>query len=196
MPPSPLRRDLILASALELFCAKGFANVSTRDLADHAGISRSHIYHYFTDWDELRRDAFGWFAAGQLDGIRAVVDRQPPDSALGAFLKDCLPEPGDDSWALWIDAWDEAMHDPELAKSYLSLNQQWQDILAGIVQRGIDAGIFQCQSPQRVARQLFALAMGYANDLMLLQSPDARLLMEQELTEVAGLLLRSKAAAT
>ena len=55
---SPERKDQIIAAALELFRRKGFADVSTRDLAEHAGLSRSHIYHYFGDWNELRREAF------------------------------------------------------------------------------------------------------------------------------------------
>ncbi|HBO3115595.1 TPA: helix-turn-helix transcriptional regulator, partial [Pseudomonas aeruginosa] len=44
------RKDQIIAAALELFRSKGFADVSTRDLAEHAGLSRSHVYHYFSDW--------------------------------------------------------------------------------------------------------------------------------------------------
>ena len=51
------RKDQIIAAALELFRSKGFADVSTRDLAEHAGLSRSHVYHYFSDWKELRREA-------------------------------------------------------------------------------------------------------------------------------------------
>ena len=52
------RKDQIIAAALELFRSKGFADVSTRDLAEHAGLSRSHVYHYFSDWNELRGEAF------------------------------------------------------------------------------------------------------------------------------------------
>lgn len=183
------RRDQIIAAALHLFRTNGFANVSTRDISGYAGISRSHIYHYFSDWNELRREAFARFAAEQLDQVKVVVEQQEPEEALGFFLSDCLPATGDDSWVLWLDAWDEAMHDAKLSATYLAVNQQWQDLLAGIVQRGVEAGTYQCESPNRVARQLFALAMGYANDLMLLQSDEERSAMESELAEVARLLL-------
>lgn len=187
------RRDQIIEAALHLFRTNGFANVSTRELSSYAGISRSHIYHYFSDWNELRREAFARFAAEQLDQVKVVVEQQEPEHALGFFLNDCLPAIGDDSWVLRLDAWDEAMHDAELSATYLAVDQQWQDLLAGIVQRGVDAGTYHCESPKRVARQLFALAMGYANDLMLLRSDDERSAMEGELTEVARLLLGTAA---
>lgn len=64
------RKDQIIAAALELFRSKGFADVSTRDLAEHAGLSRSHVYHYFSDWNELRREAFVRFADEQLETAR------------------------------------------------------------------------------------------------------------------------------
>ena len=174
---------------MHLFRANGLANVSTRDISAHAGISRSHIYHYFADWNELRREAFARFANEQLEQVKVAVQPLAPDEALAFFLSDCLPATDDDSWVLWLDAWDEAMHDAKLSATYLAVNQQWQDLLAGIVQRGVDAGTYQCASPTRVARQLFALAMGYANDLMLLRSDDERSAMESELAEVARLLL-------
>lgn len=187
------RRDQIIEAALYLFRTNGFANVSTRELSSHAGISRSHIYHYFADWNELRREAFARFANEQLDQVTTEVERREPDEALAFFLSDCLPATGDDSWVLWLDAWDEALHDAELSRTYLAVNQQWQDLLAGIVQRGVAAGAYRCDSPNRVARQLFALAMGYANDLTLLRSDEARLAMESELSEVARLLLGTAA---
>ena len=186
---TPSRRDQILEAALHLFRTNGFANVSTRDISAHAGISRSHIYHYFADWNELRREAFARFATEQFEQVKVAVEHMTPDEALAFFLSDCLPATDDDSWVLWLDAWDEAMHDAKLSATYLAVNQQWQELLAGIVQRGVDAGSYLCESPTRVARQLFALAMGYANDLMLLRSDDERSAMESELAEVARLLL-------
>ncbi|AOY02152.1 TetR family transcriptional regulator [Jeongeupia sp. USM3] len=167
----------------------GFANVSTRDLADDAGLSRSHIYHYFADWNELRREAFLRFANAQLQEVGALVAGMQPDDALRAFLRNCLPAKGDDAWVLWLDAWDEAMHDPALAKTYQAVDEQWQQMLATLIDHGVEAGVFRCSSSRRAARQLFFLAIGYANDLMLRQSDQAAAEAEAELMEVADLLL-------
>ncbi|WP_300246803.1 TetR family transcriptional regulator C-terminal domain-containing protein [Pseudomonas sp.] len=183
------RKDQIIGAALELFRCKGFADVSTRDLAEHAGLSRSHVYHYFSDWKELRREAFIRFANEQLEAVGEPLQGVAPLEALQGFLRDCLPDSAEDGWALWLDAWDEAMYDQELAEAYLKINGQWQQMLAQIVHRGVQAGVFRCSSPERVARQLFAQTMGYADDLMLRASPEAAAAALAEVLEVAGLLL-------
>lgn len=159
----PLRAP---SGSLVLFRAKGLANVSTRDLAEHAGIARIYIYHYFQDWNELRLEAFARFADEQLQ-------QAAQSSAVRAFLRDCLPSNPVDALGLWLDAWDEALHDTKLASAYLKANQGMQGILAAMIHRGVASGAFRCKAPERAARQLFALAMGYANELMLLQSAEA-----------------------
>lgn len=183
------RKDQIIDAALELFRSKGFADVSTRDLAEHAGLSRSHVYHYFSDWKELRREAFIRFANQQLEALGAPLQGAAPLEALQGFLSHCLPDSTYDGWALWLDAWDEAMHDEELAEAYLKINGQWQQMLATIIDSGVQSGVFRCASPERVARQLFAQAMGYADDLLLRASPEAAAAALDEVLEVAGLLL-------
>jgi AcrR family transcriptional regulator len=183
------RKDQIIAAALELFRSKGFADVSTRDLAEHAGLSRSHVYHYFTDWKELRREAFVRFANEQLEEVRAPLADLPPLEALQGFLIDCLPSSADAGWALWLDAWDEAMHDADLAAAYLIVNARWQAMLAGIIEQGVAAGVCRCASPERAARQIFAQTMGYADDLLLQPSLEAAAAALDEVMEVVGLLL-------
>lgn len=183
------RKDQIIAAALELFRNKGFADVSTRDLAEHAGLSRSHFYHYFSDWNELRREAFVRFANEQLEQVRAPLVGVAPLEALAGFLRDCLPCTADAGWALWLDAWDEAMHDPQMAQAYLVINAQWQGMLAEVIERGVAANVFRCDAPQRAARQIFAMAMGYADDLMLNPSTASAEAVLDEVMEVARLLL-------
>jgi AcrR family transcriptional regulator len=186
---SPERKDQIIAAALELFRRKGFADVSTRDLAEHAGLSRSHIYHYFGDWNELRREAFVHFADEQLEEAGARLSDKPPGEALLGFIRDCLPASKDDGWGLWLDAWDEAMHDAELAQAYLSEISRWQAMLRGIIEKGAETKVFRCASPERAARQIFALAMGYADDLLLEPSVEAVETALREVVEVAEMVL-------
>lgn len=186
---NPNRRAEILSAALELFRMKGFAAVSTRDLADHAGLSRSHVYHYFDDWNQLRREAFLAFSRDQLAQISTPVRDAPPAQALEGFLRACLPASADDDWTLWLDAWDEALHDPELARIYLDADAQWRAVLTAIIEQGVAASVFRCAAPDRAARQLFSLAMGQANDLLLAPSDQAADRALDEVMEVAALLL-------
>jgi hypothetical protein len=49
--------------------------------------------------------------------------------------------------------------------------------------------VFRCASPERAARQIFALAMGYADDLLLEPSVEAVETALQEVVEVAEMVL-------
>src|SRR5688572_25491389 len=56
------RREEILAAARELFVTEGFETVTTRKLAERAGLSQTGLYVYFQSKEEiletLCRDAF------------------------------------------------------------------------------------------------------------------------------------------
>lgn len=184
------RKAQITNAALELFRRKGFAGVSTRDLADYTGLSRSHLYHYFSDWNELRREAFMHFAGEQLEEVRVALEGLSGIGALREFMRCCLPVSTDSDWMLWLDAWDEAMHDPELAQAYQRINGEWQAVLTRIIEEGVASKAFECNATARAARQLFALAMGYADDLLLQPSDEAAHTALDEVMEVASLLVR------
>jgi hypothetical protein len=62
-------------------------------------------------------------------------------------------------------------------------------MLRGIIEQGVEARVFRCTSPERAARQLFALAMGYADDLLLEPSVEAVEAALEEVVEVAEMVL-------
>jgi AcrR family transcriptional regulator len=78
-------RERILNAAAELVAEKGAAGMSLDDVRARAGASRSQLYHYFDDRDDL---------------VRAVID-VTTDAVLD-FQADLLPRL--DSWA-GIDRW-------------------------------------------------------------------------------------------
>lgn len=82
-------RDRIVQAAAELIAEKGVAGMSLDDVRERTGASRSQLYHYFEDRDDL---------------VRAVID---------ATTETVLNNQGEllyhlDSWA-GIDRWFEAM---------------------------------------------------------------------------------------
>src|SRR2546430_16728611 len=82
-------RERIVQAAAELVAEKGAAGMSLDDVRAHTGASRSQLYHYFQDRDDL---------------VRAVID-VTTDGVLGnqGELLDHL-----DSWA-GIDRWFDFM---------------------------------------------------------------------------------------
>ncbi|MCC6984239.1 MAG: TetR/AcrR family transcriptional regulator [Bauldia sp.] len=68
------RRGEILAVAKELFASEGFETVTTRKLAERAGISQTGLYVYFQSKEEIMealcREAFGHLIAGMQKAAR------------------------------------------------------------------------------------------------------------------------------
>src|SRR5207302_6556274 len=50
-------RRLLLESARELFSRQGYASTSTREIADHAGVSETLMFRYFRSKAGLFREA-------------------------------------------------------------------------------------------------------------------------------------------
>jgi AcrR family transcriptional regulator len=191
-PEAASTKARIVQTALTLFKERGLAGVSTRDVGEACGLSRSHLYHYFADWDALRNGVFSQLAASELSEASQLLDALPPTQAMVEFVKAFLPINRDSSWMLWLDAWDEALRDDAFAEIYLSAMQQWETILGAVVQRGVKTSIFQCDMPERAAKQIFAMINGYSADLLLVPSPRLQKAAVRDVLEVAALLLKAK----
>ncbi|WP_024819026.1 TetR/AcrR family transcriptional regulator [Arthrobacter sp. 31Y] len=70
--PGATARDEILDAAAELFTGQGFANTSTRAIADAVGIRQSSLYHHFSTKDEILGDLLGGTVSTSLAFARAV----------------------------------------------------------------------------------------------------------------------------
>jgi AcrR family transcriptional regulator len=71
------RRQRVLDEATTLFATRGFAKVSTGDIARAAGVAEGSVFHYFGSKQELLRavgERYGAeFAAAMFDGVDAVA---------------------------------------------------------------------------------------------------------------------------
>jgi AcrR family transcriptional regulator len=56
LPRGQETRERILAEALRLFGARGYARVSIEEIAEAAGVTKGAVYHWFTDKDDLGRE--------------------------------------------------------------------------------------------------------------------------------------------
>jgi AcrR family transcriptional regulator len=76
--PGATARDQILDAAAELFTSQGFANTSTRAIADAVGIRQSSLYHHFATKDDILGELLKGTVMPSLDFARAVwADAEP-----------------------------------------------------------------------------------------------------------------------
>ena len=82
MRPGATARDEILDAAAELFTSQGFANTSTRAIADAVGIRQSSLYHHFGTKDDILAELLDGTVAGGLV-FAGTLHASPPPSDSG-----------------------------------------------------------------------------------------------------------------
>lgn len=77
------KKTVILEGAMELFSKKGFNQTSMQEIADHLGIAKGSIYHYFKSKDQLLLEIIWHY----YDVISAKMDAIERDDVLSARQK-------------------------------------------------------------------------------------------------------------
>lgn len=167
-------KENILDAAIALFTEKGVEKVTTRELTEQVGIARSHIYHYFPDWQTLCIEAFSRFMYAELAAFSQKTRALPPEQGLNIFVEDYLPDRADAVWELYGSLWRLAVHNKVYADLALTLTEKWDALLASIIEAGIESGVFRQTDVLRVTRQLGALLNGYSDQLIIDSAPLAR----------------------
>ena len=136
------RRTHIIESALVLFASKGFADTTTSDICQAAGISTGSLFHYFpskqavfygiweldrTEWDEV-------FATAEANpdpwaALMAIVDKLAADTAEPIMA------------GLLVEVIAQAHRDPEFAAGLAENDRVQISGVARLIRRLREAGL-------------------------------------------------------
>lgn len=183
-------RAKILDGAISLFIEKGIEKVTTRELTEYVGISRSHIYHYFPDWQTLCIEALTEVMLAELKEFTAEIVALPPQEKLHTLINSYLPDTQGDIWRLYGSLWQLAAHNEAYAALAQLMVRKWLDLLAEIISAGTEAGIFRSTNAARVTRQLSAMLNGYADQLIVMPSAEVRLEAMEDICDFVELVLK------
>jgi AcrR family transcriptional regulator len=157
------RRASILAAAVTEISERGFARTTSRHVAARAGVTHGLLHHYFPDHDTLLAEAFGLVALEEMAEVKMLLASDiDPIAQLAELTEPYGPGGGAAAYRLWIEAWGEAAHSPELRRTTARLAKAWLDLVAGVIERGVEAGVFECEAPRRTAWTILALCDAYA----------------------------------
>ncbi|MCX3308824.1 TetR/AcrR family transcriptional regulator [Pantoea vagans] len=177
-------KDIINKAALKLFKEKGLNNVSTRDLNARLNISRSHMYHYYSNWDELKLDTIKKMLDDDVnDYLLKLKERKTGtiSEELLFFLDYLLPDAPSSHWILYLEIWPLSARDQRYADLIHANLMQWNDIVEDIITRGIEVGEFTSANSQVSARQIAAVLDGYSSMIILDYSAEKRALFLEEI---------------
>jgi AcrR family transcriptional regulator len=173
------RREQILDAAQRCFVRNGFHATSMHDVIAEAGLSVGAVYRYFTSKDQLRT-AVAEHNSGTLNAeVAAIADHQPPLPLVEAMtrvfaaLEPLVAGPGSVA-RLAIQAWGEALRDPELGEFVNGVLHSMRSNLARIARRAQEAGDLPPDAdPEAVGAVLLAIIPGYALQRVLTGGPDS-----------------------
>lgn len=159
-----IRKKEILDAAATLFAEKGYDNTSTSDLLEAVGIAKGTLYHHFKSKEAIM-DAL---IERQTDYVLAEARRIAADKSIPVeerMIRTIL--------ALHVDTEEtegkeliEHLHKPQNAlmhqKTKRIIFQSVPPILAGILEDGIDQGLYDTPYPL----ECMEMAMSYLDNIL------------------------------
>lgn len=143
--------------AIDMFSARGFADVSVDDVAQAAGISRRTLFRYYASKNAIPWGDFD----NHLDQLRDLLDNVGSDVRLGDALRDAL---------LTFNTFDESetarhrqrmrviLQTAELQAYSMTMYAGWREVIAGFVARRLDCKTTDLV-PQTVAWTMLGVAL-------------------------------------
>ena len=156
-------RSRIEQTAMRLFAEKGFDTTGVAQICTAAEVSKGAFYHHFPSKQALFLGLLGEWLQGVDTGLTAAAKdaASVPDGllAMAAEMREVFAA-ADGRVQIFLEFWEQARHDPEIWKAFISPFRRYQEFFAGIVRRGIEEGSFRSLDPQAAGLALVALAVG------------------------------------
>jgi AcrR family transcriptional regulator len=163
------RRAQIIEATREVALVRGLAHLRVADVATHLDISSGLVHYHFSSKDELLVEMLRTMAASDVSRLQETVDTgADPVDRLDDAIREYLPAARrDESWALWIDWWDEALRSEALATISAEFDTAWVGILEELIDAGVEQGVFDSKDTHGAAWRLSALLDGLAVQVVL-----------------------------
>jgi AcrR family transcriptional regulator len=160
------RPKQILDAALAVFAERGLAAARLDDIAKLAGLSKGTIYLYFPNKEELFREVVRTTVVAYIARAEAFFESEPdPVQSLLNWMDgywNWLRSPVFPAMHRLVNS--ELRNFPDLAEFYATeVIERAHRLVRGILERGMDAGVFRRMDPLVAARMLSAVFITHAN---------------------------------
>ena len=160
------RREAIRGSARELFFTKGFSATTMDEIAHKAELSKGALYLYFSSKEEL-------YVSVMSEGLNILFERTeealkldlPPDQMLLKLgevnYRYYLDYPEYSRIFFLLEHRNVAKQRPrELIQESMDKGRRYFQLLVGVIQKGIEQGIFAPADPRKAAVAFWGVTSG------------------------------------
>lgn len=166
----PERRKAFVEAAGRVLLRKGMLAATTRDVTEETGVGVGLLNHYFT-WHALRAEAFESLAHQDIERWLGVNTPGSAQEKLTAFVAAAFGKEADPMLRLWVEAYDLAATDAELAKRIRTCGDAWHAKLTALLAEGTRAGAWKCRDPAASSLRIIAMFDGLSS---LMLAPGSR----------------------
>ena len=156
-------RVALMEATYEALSKHGYADLTIERIGEAFGKSPSLIYHHYDSKDALLVD-FLEFMLDRFESDVALDDGDRADAQLQALLDHALADQIDDDRYAMTSAITElraqAPHDETYREHFTRSDRFFHDRITGIIERGIDQGVFHEVDPDRTAEMLLVAING------------------------------------
>jgi len=149
------RKKQILEVATELFGRHGFDGVTTRQIADGAGITEAMVFRHFATKDDLYWEVLSVKSAPDEvkkrleERLQTDVEAQEIFTAIARYVLNRNMQDPAKSRLLLFSALENHRLSQRFFKTYMS---EWYELLAGYIRRQMEDGKFRKVDPLLAAR--------------------------------------------
>ncbi len=150
----------ILKIASRLFIKKGYTATSMREIAAEAGIGKATIYYHFPDKEAIAT-ALITQTFTEMRGVLKVMEAEPdPRKRITRAVTESVDYLLDSADFISIIRREIPGSRDMMQMEFRSFVNQYLDLLADAVRRGIDQGTFRPVDPDSTARVVMTMIQG------------------------------------
>lgn len=183
---SHLKRERIIAAAVELFYSNGFRNTTLDAVAERMNVTKPFIYSHFKSKGELLAEICARGIGASLEAINRVVESTATSAAkLAALTRDFMSAVLQNQKHIAIYTREEKNLDIGDSAAIRTMRREFERKLVKLLDDGVDGGEFDIADTR-----MAALAIGgIASWAYVWFRPGGRLTAEQIADHMAGLVL-------
>jgi AcrR family transcriptional regulator len=159
------RRNQILEAAEKVFAERGIDKTRMDDIVRASGLSKGALYWYYRSKDAIIHALVDRFFGGEIRRTERLVESEgSATERIRRFLKNIIGEIRRIELLLPLgyEFFAMAARSPSARQSLQKYYSQYIQLLAKMIQQGIDAGEFRQMDPVEVALAISALFEGLA----------------------------------
>lgn len=171
-------RERILQSAIELFGDKGYHATSVQEICDQAGVSKGAFFHYFSSKNEILFEIHQFVVDSWISQCEAILYNHQINSSqkIFRFIEAVLQSIVDYRQQGKILIKEITTLEGEASESIKAKRDYAEEIVASIINEGIQSGEFKSNQDSRIMTKLL---FGTINWTHYWYEPEGKLTIKQ-----------------